>query len=184
MMRPGFQCPFPFRGFLSYVFSKIIFYQHIPDIADVDFVPVDLLGIVFQIFLHIIKQLLDLQSMSREPDFLSIPEQEINCGIRSRRLRVQRVEPAPRLGNLLITFLFPIVMPGSEPFNAVHPARRCGVILSAVFIYLSQRIGRVFSVSLVLVGRYFLVYTDKPGIFRQRKPFDSRCQPRNRFVIF
>src|SRR5438105_14137933 len=118
MPRARLKLQIPLRNPLAHILLLLFGYQPIAEIADIDFLAVELARIRLQICLHIVKQLLDLDLVGLEADFRPVAETEIDGGPLAGGLRHHWLESSPIADDLIEPLSFDAISAGTIFFNA------------------------------------------------------------------
>ena len=169
------------------VFLLLLLDEPIADVFDVDLLPIELLGIRFEIRLYIGEQLGDVDLLGDELDLFGVAKAEFDARAAAGRLRQHAFELAPVADDLVELPLILLALGAGEFFDGDAQVFGGPVVLAAILEDLYELAeggaGRILVLAGGLVGERGLVELDKVLIVGEVEAFDACCQAGDGFVF-
>ena len=174
----------PGRDLLADVLLFPLFDEPIADVADVDFLPIQLLlARTLQVSLHVVEQALDVDLLGLEAHLVAVAERKLQRRALPGGLDHVGLKTAQIAEDLLQPLLLEIVLAGAVFLDAPLPMLRGLGILAAVLEDLGQRPECRFAVPRLRVVGHSLIELDKVEFIGKLEALDAGGQPSNGFVF-
>ena len=161
--------------------------QTVADVGNVDFLPIEVLGIRFKELFHVVEQFFDLNFMGRKLDLTPVAETVLKGRALAGRLRLEGLKSAP-IAHDLVEPLLPILAAVKLKYAGIFLKELTPIvgrlgILATILEDLGQMFQRIGSTTRLRLGGNFLINFDVVELVRQFEPLNARGQPSNGLVF-